>query len=241
MIESFKNFERLRYRLSNDMRELASQSAENSDSTKEQISGTVFATVFSGFITEMAFGDSSSGYNIHNIMKKIAIFIIVYIIAYIAYKLLNKLILVIWNIVKINSCEMGMDVMIQKQKDFDNIACDSILMAREYRDSYETIDDISENRNLRIFCYYEIMHYLDAACDKTLSILENKTECVRTSDKATGVDIFRIINLKNMMDELRGFLDSHLEDICNQNNQSDSIKYQYGRIKKKMEDIQDKL
>ena len=44
-----------------------------------------------------------------------------------------------------------------------------------------------------------------------------------------------------MMDELRGFLDSHLEDICNQNNQSDSIKYQYGRIKKKMEDIQDKL
>ena len=87
MIESFKNFERLRYRLSNDMRELASQSAENSDSTKEQISGTVFATVFSGFITEMAFGDSSSSYNIHNIMKKIAIFIIAYIIAYIAYKL----------------------------------------------------------------------------------------------------------------------------------------------------------
>lgn len=136
---------------------------------------------------------------------------------------------------------MGMDVMIQKQKDFDNIACDSILMAREYKDSYETIDDISENQNLRIFCYYEIMHYLDAACDKTLSVLENKNECVRTSDKATGVDIFRIINLKNMMDELRGFLDSHLEDICNKNNQSDSIKYQYGRIKKKMEDIQDKL
>lgn len=49
------------------------------------------------------------------------------------------------------------------------------------------IDDISENQNLRIFCYYEIMHYLDAACDKTLSVLENKNECVRTSDKATGV------------------------------------------------------
>ena len=85
MIDSFKNFERLRYRLSNDMRELASDSKENSDSLKGQISNTVFATIFSAFITEVALKDNGNGYDFCMIMKMITVFVIIYITSYILY------------------------------------------------------------------------------------------------------------------------------------------------------------
>lgn len=142
MIDSFKNFERLRYRLSNDMRELASDSKENSDSLKGQISNTVFATIFSAFITEVALKDNGNGYDFCMIMKMITVFVIIYITSYILYGFLYNKIMKIWKARKIYSINSGMDKMIQIQKDFDNIACDSILVARGYRNAYDELENI---------------------------------------------------------------------------------------------------
>ena len=158
MIDSFKNFERLRYRLSNDMRELASDSKENSDSLKGQISNTVFATIFSAFITEVALKDNGNGYDFCMIMKMITVFVIIYITSYILYGFLYNKIMKIWKARKIYSINSGMDKMIQIQKDFDNIACDSILVARGYRNAYDELENIPSNKTLKIFYYYEIMH-----------------------------------------------------------------------------------
>ena len=122
MINSFKNFERLRYRLSNDMRKIAVESQENTDSLSGQIANTIFATMFSAFITEVAFRDSESGFDFSMIAKLCGVFIVVYIISYIIYNYIYKLIVKLWNGFRVHSVNTGIKKMIQIQKDFDNIA-----------------------------------------------------------------------------------------------------------------------
>lgn len=237
MIDSFKNFERLRYRLSNDMRELASDSKESSDKLMEQIANTVFATIFSAFITKMAFGDGENGYNICMILKMIVLFVFIYVVSFVLYSFLYRKILKKWQERKIHSINSGMSAMIQIQKDFDNIACDSILMARGYKSAYEKLPDIEENQNLKVFYYYEIMHYMDVACDKTRDLVKHKKDCIRTMNEAIGVDIFRVINIKNIMEEMIAFLNEKYIIVCDQDNQKEAVEYQLAQLETKIETI----
>ena len=55
MIDSFKNFERLRYRMSTDIKNIITESNNKSNDVKAEISNTVFATIFSALVTEGAF------------------------------------------------------------------------------------------------------------------------------------------------------------------------------------------
>ncbi len=82
MINLFKNFERLRYRISNDIKELVTDSKSNLDNIKEELSNAIFATVFSAFVTEVAFNASSETIDWCSIIKMIAIFILLYIVSY---------------------------------------------------------------------------------------------------------------------------------------------------------------
>lgn len=237
MIESFKNFERLRYRLSNDMRELASNEKTNSDNLKEQISNTVFATIFSAFITEIAFKNNGTDNNFCILFKQITVFVIVYVVTYVIYNFFYGKILSIWEKRKIHVINRSMDVMIQVQKDFDNIACDSILVAQSYKKAFKDLENHPESNNFRIFYYYEIMHYLDSACEKTKELVENKKDCIRTMDEALGVDIYRVINIKDIMLEIDSFLDNEFENVCGGNIQKEAIEYQRKQIKGKIEYI----
>ena len=237
MINSFKNFERLRYRLSNDMRKIAVESQENTDSLSGQIANTIFATLFSAFITEVAFRDSESGFDFPMIAKLCGVFIVVYIISYIIYNYIYKLIVKLWNGFRVHSVNTGIKKMIQIQKDFDNIACDSILIAREYQSAFDDLEMTNENKNLRIFYYYEILHYLDTACDKTEALVKNKSDCIRTMNEATGVDIFRVINIKNMMIELDQFLDDKCSIIGDDPSQNEAVNYQHAEVKRKINNI----
>ena len=241
MIDSFKNFERLRYRLSNDMRELASDNKENSDSLKGQMSNTVFATIFSAFITEVALKDNGNGYDFCMIMKMITVFVIIYITSYILYGFLYNKIMKIWKARKIYSINSGMDKMIQIQKDFDNIACDSILVARGYRNAYDELENIPSNKTLKIFYYYEIMHYLDVSCEKTEDLIKHKENCIRTMDEAIGVDIFRVVNIKSMMEELDGFLEGEFNNLCVDEHQKVAIQYQREQLKTKIGHIRESV
>lgn len=239
MIESFKNIERLRYRLSSDMEKMLSENKVKTEDMKEQISNTIFAAIFSAFITEVALGGNEENYaigiDIAIIMLKILIFIIIYILSYKAYNFLrikgNK-----WSeLRKLNSVDTGKESMTQIQKDFDNIACDSILVAREYKNLFEDLTNNAENKNLRTFYYYEVLHYLSTACKKTVDLVENKEKCVRTSQKAKGVDEYRIINIKDIMEEIRDFLQSEFANICGGTIFEEDIKYQFEQITKEIE------
>ena len=172
MINSFKNFERLRYRLSNDMREIALDTKGNADDIKGQISNTIFATIFSAFITEIAFKDNETGYNLGIVFLLILIFCSIYIVSYIAYNFLYNIFVTAWNKRKVNKIDNSADTMKQIQKDFDNIACDSILIAKDYIDAFSALSNDDSNKSLKTFYFYEIMHYIDTACEKTKELVQ---------------------------------------------------------------------
>lgn len=237
MIGSFKNFERLRYRLSNDMREIALDTKGNTDEIKGQISNTIFATIFSAFITEIAFKDNEIGYNLGTVSLLILIFCFVYIVSYITYNFLYNILVAAWNKRKVNKIDNSADTMKQIQKDFDNIACDSILVAKGYLDAFSTLSNNDLNKSLKTFYFYEIMHYLDTACEKTKELVQYKSECIRTIQTASGVDIFRVSNLLNIIKEIDIFLDVNFNTICAGNQQLQAIQHQHKQIKKKIEFI----
>ena len=248
MINSFKNFERLRYRISNDIKELVTDSKSNSDNMKEELSNTIFATVFSAFVTEVAFNTVSDPIDWCSIIKMIAIFILLYIVSYGLYSFIHPRIIAFLKERKLNVVDKSMDAMIKIQKDFDNIACDSILVARNFKleyqrlkDSENSLEDIESNKNLKVFCYFEIMHYLMTACEKTKTLVKNKEKCIKTLDESEGVDTFRIINILNIMQELDDFLDNNLEIIQDYNDQEEAIKYQHQQIKSLIQSINDNI
>lgn len=241
MIDSFKNFERLRYRLSNDMREIASCTSGNADDVKGQISNTIFATIFSAFITEIALKDNGNEYNICMLVFQIFIFCIVYIVSYIAYNYLYNIISSARKKRKVNKLDTSTTKMIQIQKDFDNIACDSILVAKSYIDAFNSLSNNASTQSLKTFYFYEVMHYLDTASEKTKELVEFKNECIRTLQTASGVDIYRVVNLKNIMREINMFLNNELNNICNGNPDKQAIQYQYNQIKDKLNYIEDNL
>ena len=237
MINSFKNFERLRYRLSNDMREIALDTKGNADDIKGQISNTIFATIFSAFITEIAFKDNETGYNLGIVFLLILIFCSICIVSYIAYNFLYNIFVTAWNKRKVNKIDNSADTMKQIQKDFDNIACDSILIAKDYIDAFSALSNDDSNKSLKTFYFYEIMHYIDTACEKTKELVQYKSECIRTMQTASGVDIFRVSNLLNIIKEIDTFLDVNFNAICAGNPQLQAIEHQHKQIKKKIEFI----
>lgn len=237
MINSYKNFERLRYRIFNDMKDIYLKNKERSDDIKVQISNTIFATIFSAFITEVAFRNIDLNKNLISTLLLIFIFVFLYIISYISYnKIFNKIIL-FNNKTKLGTIDTSVEKMIQIQKDFDNIACDSILLCKNYKVEFENLISDEDNRNLKIMYYYEIMHYLDTACEKTFDLVKNKNDCIRTLDKALGVDIFRVINLINIVKELETFLDINLNYVLINNNQNEAINFQLTSLKGKIRNI----
>lgn len=241
MIDSFKNFERLRYRLSNDMREIALETKGNSDEIKTQISNTIFATIFSAFITEIVFKENDNGYDFVMIAFQIFIFCFIYVVSYIIYNYLYNYLITEYNKRKVNKIDNGAETMKQIQKDFDNIACDSILVAKSYSDAFSSLSKKSSKKSLKTFYFYEIMHYLDTACEKTKELVQYKAECTRTTQTASGVDIFRVLNLLKMIKELDTFLDKNFDAICNNNPHLPDIQHQHTQIKRKIQLIDQQL
>lgn len=239
MINSYKNFERLRYRISNDMKDIYLKNKIRSDDIKEQISNTIFATIFSAFVTEVAFRNIDLNKSLITTLLLITIFVFIYIISYALYNMIFNKLMTFINSRKLGTIDTSVEKMIQIQKDFDNIACDSMLLCNNYNIEFENLIYNEENRNLKTMYYYEILHYLDTACEKTLELVKNKNDCIRTLDKALGVDIFRVINLLNIAKELEIFLDKNSNYIFINNNQKEAINFQINSLKEKIRNIEE--
>lgn len=237
MINSFKNFERLRYRISNDIKNLVVDNKSSNDNMREEISNTIFATIFSTFITEIVFGSSTETIEWCKIAIMIPVFIIVYVGSYLLYNFAHSKLVPFLGRRKLQIVDKSMDAMIQIQKDFDNIACDSILVAREFKSAFEKQKeneeegDIEQDKNLNAFYLFETMHYLGTACEKTKDLVKNKQKCIRTLDEAEGVDIFRVKNIISIMQEVDKFLDDNLGVLDDYTDQEEAIEYQHKIIK----------
>lgn len=85
------------------------------------------------------------------------------------------------------------------------------------------------------------MHYLDVSCEKTEDLIKHKENCIRTMDEAIGVDIFRVVNIKSMMEELDGFLEGEFNNLCVDEHQKVAIQYQREQLKTKIGHIRESV
>ena len=177
--------------------------------------------------------------NIWCLLGQILFFVFLYILSYFLYnKCFNKIIR-IYNKRKHHSNDKNMEQIIQIQKDFDNIACDSILVANAYKNEFDKLT--TNEKKIKALYYFEVMHYLNTACEKTLELVENKKECIRTLEEASGVDLFRVINISEIMEELKNFLKVYYEDTCGTSTEQEAIKIQILKLEKNLNFIRNNL
>lgn len=226
MIDSYKNIERLRYRINLELNGIKESIDRNSstwfEEMKIQISSAVISALMAGAITTSEFSSVKGHiisllsivikYNsINSILGwlfSVVFFIILFVLIYEIFDYLAN------NITKhLKRYKVNRQVKIDYQKEFDNIACDSIFVAIEYRKEYQNSQNT--NDNLKTFYFYEIIHYLETACIITRNLCLYKDEYIKLNDKiATGVEIYRIHNMVNLIDELLRFANNQ-KDIIN--------------------------
>ena len=222
MIDSFKNFERLRYRLSKDLRDVSDKIIKSSDDSKRQIANTVFATIFTACLSDVPVSIAPT----HNRwllfgIKSIA-FVAIYFISYFLYRYLAlKLTEFSKTIGNRNKKQHPITYDDSKQiiKEFDNIACDSIIVAKGYISEFGLVKETK----LQVFYFYEIMHCLSAASLKITVLLANYGECIRTGSTATGVDIFRLSNILEIERDIIAFLNSNFLKLFTNHKYQDDI------------------
>lgn len=222
MIDSYKNIERLRYRINKDLQKLYEKIRQNTASQMEEYVKDSFSALIAGiaglFITQRTF-DSFKNFFIKCISKFIVdncklqnsiadfitILVSILVLCIVAF-LLNKAIVAICKMRKHSKGE-GPDPT-DYVKEFDNIACDSILAAIEYKELYMD----KKNGNEKNLYYIEIVHYLTVACEITARLMENPKN-IRSDFNVYGVDGYRIHNIKEIMDELSTFLKAHIKTL----------------------------
>lgn len=225
MIDSYKNIERLRYRLNLDLSEIKGSIDKNTSMWYEemlvQISSAIISAMAAGVITSNGFSGLNDWFGV--LFKKIfsngtfssiiawvlciIIFICVYILIFLLIELAIKKI-------KYNKKNKDVNRQIYKdyQKEFDNIACDSIFVAFEYKKEYNNPEE--KSNNIRLFFFYEVLHYLQTACFTTRDLCKFKDRYIKVGNDLEGVDIYRIYNMIDLMNEILAFLEVEKERIA---------------------------
>ncbi|MCD7882754.1 MAG: hypothetical protein LUI87_03460 [Lachnospiraceae bacterium] len=258
----FRNFERLRYRLSVDMENITSNNKKTEERQKNQISNTIFATIFSALINNVAFADLSmvssatsattsnvSGTlnQIENILIQALAFCFVFILAYLLYDHISPFVPKLIGELKVKSTDKSDANMKKIKKDFDNIACDCILVAQEYRQSYEAtilsqFHSETYKQTMLQFYYFEVLHYIAKASQKIKILMNNKDQCIRTENVADGVDLFRVKNTYELIkDTEKEFLNKNIDLICKDNEQEKDIRYQLLQVNNISREIEESL
>lgn len=221
MIDSYKNIERLRYRINKDIvsiyRDIKEYRSEQNLKLIDEHFAAIVSSMAALFLTQETFCPLKMqisricilifGYQIPNyFVDTIALIIGVILLLIIAY-IINICINQIKRLKKRKKPE-GVDT-IDYVKEFDNIACDSIFVSIEYRDAYYNTNDKNEQK----LFLFEIIHCLESACEITKKLCGDKNN-IKNSNNVVGVDVYRIHNIKDIMCDLYEFINTEMGKIC---------------------------
>jgi hypothetical protein len=215
MIDSYKNVERLRYRIYKDLVSLSKDIRRDNEEQSIVFRDECFCALASA-IAALSFSNATFdslndfiGCIFKGLFKKNAPeFLTSIITASIGIVMvlgiaipLNKFL--VWKkIKKRNRHPEGKDTT-DYIKEFDNIACDSVIVALEYKELYYGTKDGKE----RTLYYLETLHYLDSGTVILDKLCSDSANIRKPEDNELGVDIFRIHNMKDVMTELYDFLE----------------------------------
>lgn len=202
MIDSFKNFERLRYKIGENLGEIKTIIEKNSKESARDImiqtvsailsafaGSSVTMTLFSLILQKMKkfLGTATKWECFISVLIAIVGVFIVYAICYFFFAFAVGRF-----IHRKDGKVIPQDNSIDWQKEFDNVACDSIFVAYEYRQKY--LDEAGKCQNLKIAYFYEMIHYLEKACNVTVDLCKFKNKYIRTNGAPRGVDVYRLEN-----------------------------------------------
>lgn len=264
MMQSFKNFERLRYRLSSDFSDVIKENTERESAYNKDIAKSIFSAVLSAGISEVAFGklvftnqnsnlqSATSASGIISYLSKFTIlrmilWIFIFSVGYFLASKFYEWIIQKWKFLNksfgTKSIAVDKEGLNRIKKDFDNIACDSLLVANDYKKAFDELD-IYTDKNIKTFYFFEVMHYLESSCKKTEKLLQFKNQCIRAEKQAEGVDIYRVRNAAEIMRDLYEFLSDNSETILEyelNDNSKRLIKHRIKEISTSLDEIKTKL
>lgn len=220
-----KNIELLRFYINKDLKRIDKKLATSNDN----FLGYFFASLVDILIV-FVFSDYLSCIPVQCRIALIIGLIILFLI-------ISKLIITIANWLSQNSREKGTDKYLPDKiqeviDNFDNIACDGLLICENYCQRYEETAKIY----LQDFYLYEIIHHLDKAlgiCDEICK--EYATYASSKHDDL--IDIYRLKNFLQFSQEIYGFLiakTEHREPIEGLQENIKGLNVILERIKKKL-------
>lgn len=201
MYSNYKNFERARYLLIRDF----FKQKDISDMNKNKSEGTLFSGICSAIlsyvINNMLSYDESAA-DVFSVISRCLLITIIYTLSFVAFKALYHLWLLIADGIRVNKNSDSLSDYEGYVKDFDNIACDSLIMVLGYQQNIATLP--TNDILIKHFNLYEMVHYLELTYTITQRLVNKKDECINFGDMANnrGVEIYRVKNMILMLEQL---------------------------------------
>lgn len=241
MIDSYKNIERLRYRINKDLLMICAKIKKNSDEQRIMFFDECFSAVASSlaalFFTQATFEPLKDflQFLYHIIFQKsLSASVLGIITANLSFFILLVISVQINNILismkrrKRNRGPEGIDT-IDYIKEFDNIACDSIIVSIEYKDMFEA----TTNNDEKTLYFLESVHYLETASVITAKLCSNSNN-IKCSGNIYGVDVYRVHNITGVMAELWGSMFSQIMTLALDENDKNKVKEKMTEIEKRL-------
>lgn len=208
MFNKFKYLELNRHHLYAKTKNIITDHHKHEDDGFNKISEVVFSSALSLFLTYL----SETYFITYNenetlpIYKIIALFmlsVVIYCVLYIVIRKIysiasDRIEKIIYN-KKIHSFDASSQRVKEMVDDFDNIAFDNLLIAKEFLNEIEIIGD--KELETTTFYFHEAIYYLRISLDKTQNILHSDVinRTVNIFGNSNGVDVFRLKNAHSLM------------------------------------------
>lgn len=115
---------------------------------------------------------------------------------------------------------------------FDHIACDGILLSRDYFQKYDDIQ-VGKADNERLFYLFEAFYYYKKALQIAALVVKYPKSCFNNANNINGISMYRFINVYNSLDEIMGQLNGEIKSV-------EKIEY-HSELSKEMLDTREKL
>lgn len=97
---------------------------------------------------------------------------------------------------------------------FDHIACDGMLLSREYLKKYKKTENI-ETDNERWFYLFEAFYYYKKALQIVTLVVQYNKSCFNNAHNINGISMYRFINVYNSLVEIKEELNKNIENAGN--------------------------
>ena len=98
----------------------------------------------------------------------------------------------------------------------------------------------TEDEELKTFYFFEVIYYLKIAILKTNKLFEIPSKCINTPSTSENIDMYRIVNVLDMMDSIYGYIEKNYDGIKDHNEYRNMIEIQIGKVESDIKMIKDK-